>query len=506
MNEKFEDQDALRQRLRQADPAANVETLNGAVVARAALSKSASSPAGWRSLRNFFSGAGVLTASVAVLALAVGLQQQPLIKLGTTNVGGGAEASSDRAMFYNPVTYEYVAGPGLSNQGGRGGVYQLELSGDPRERLAQLAARFGVVGDITRDEWSSAETPSFSISNDNKYLSIYWGGTGGWSFSSWSDSPGCVVEYDPGLVEDMEPSEGATPAEPKPDSSGSNSGSGTSSGGSEESPDKVDSERGFCDWVLEPTPELIPSNAEITRQALDLFAATGLDVSASDLRIYRDEWGASASASLRVDGQATAIEWYVGWNSVGEVSYAAGHSVVATYRGDFRTISPVAAVERLGDWRWYGSVASEIYERYYGGGLERGVVSSPTQSAPTEVDAGTTDSAQTDSSGEPEDLPTEEVAPAEEKPEPTADIMPVYPEGEMQVVTLTVDSSEPVLLTIYDAAGGAWLVPGYLMFNSEGYFDAVIALEDGVIELPEPIEYDILPLPADLGRDNMIDE
>jgi hypothetical protein len=505
MNEKFEDQDALRQRLRQADPAANVETLNGGVVARAALSKSASSPSGWRSRRNFFSGAGVLTASVAVLALAVGLQQQPLIKLGTNYAGGGAEASSDRAMIYNPVTYEYVAGPGLSNQGGRGGVYQLELSGDPRERLAQLAARFGVVGEITRDEWSSAATPSFSISNENKYLSIYWGGTGGWSFSSWSDSPGCVVEYDQGEVEPSEPREGETPTEPAPDSTGG-AGGGTGSGGTESSPDKVDPDRGVCDWVLEPTPELIPSNAEITRQALDLFSATGLEVSASNLRIYRDEWGASASASLRVDGQATGIEWYVGWNSVGEVSYAAGHSVVATYRGDFRTISPVAAVERLGDWRWYGSVASEIYERYYGGGLERGVVSDRAQSAPTDMDAGTTDSAQTDSTGEPEVLPTEDSAPSEDKPEPTADIMPVYPEGEMQVVTLTVDSSEPVLLTIYDASGGAWLVPGYLMFNSEGYFDAVIALEDGVIELPEPIEFDIMPLPADLGRDNMIDE
>jgi hypothetical protein len=277
---------------------------------------------------------------------------------------------------------------------------------------------------------------------------------------------------------------------------------------------QVDPERGVCDWALEPTPELIPSTSEITAQALDLFAATGLAVTAEQLRIYRDEWGASASAALRVDGEATGVEWYVGWNSTGELSYASGHSVSATPRGEYRTISPVAAVDRLGDWRWYGSVASEIYEEIYGGGLERGVSDAP-QSFEGEEQIGSAPespegSAAIEDELAPEVLPSDDAPvenPGGEKPdeEPGFDVMPVYPEGEQQLVTVTVNSSRAVLLTIYDAAGGAWLVPGYLMFNSEGFFDAVIALEDGVIELPEPIDYDIMPLPADLGRDNLGD-
>jgi hypothetical protein len=500
----FKDQDPILQRLREADPASGVETLNASVVARAPLAKAARPQLGWRLRRNLFSGASVVTASVAVLALAVGLQQQPLIKLGANYAGGAVEASSDRAMSFNPVTYEYLAGPNLSQDRGRGEVYQLELVGEPRERLGELARRFGVIGEATRDEWSSAEAPSYSISQETKYLSIYWGGTGSWSFSSWDASPGCT---EPGFAE-VEPQEPEDAGETAP-GEGSVGGDGSTG---ESGVDGGLPERSSCNWALEPTPELIPSRAEITRQALDLFTATGLEVTAEQLRIYRDEWGASASAALRVGGEATGIEWYVGWNSVGELSYASGHSVTAVSRGEFRTISPVAAVERLGDWRWYGSVASEIYEEIYGGGLERGAVSAPAEnyavddsaSAPAETDSPAGESGDQTSA----EAPAEEATPYEDKPEtePGFDIMPVYPEGETQVVTLIVDSSRPVMLTIYDANGGAWLVPGYLLFNSEGYFDAVIALEDGVIKLPEPIEFDIMPLPADLGRDNMIDE
>jgi hypothetical protein len=410
------------------------------------------------------------------------MQQQPLIKLGSTNatgafsdsVQGAAERST--SMIWNPVSYEYVAGPDLSGDRGRGEVYQLELVGDPRARLAELASRFEVAGEITRDEWSTAENPSFSISADNSYLSIYWGGTGSWSFSRWEDYSGC--EIDPGIAVDAP---------------GASTDSNTSTEPGDMAEDEAQTEeevtapgsgegRSVCDWSLEPTPELIPSRAEITRQALSIFEATGLETSATSLRIYRDEWGASASAALTVAGESTAIEWYVGWNSRGELSYASGHSVEPISRGLFATISARDTVSRLGDWRWSGSVASEIYERYYSQpGLERGAV--------IESDAGVGFEGN-EGSGQTEPAP-------EEKPfdDPDVSIMPVYPEGELRTVTLTINLATPALVTIYDLNGAAWLVPGYLMFNSEGFFDVVISLPDGVIELPEPADFDIMPMP-----------
>jgi hypothetical protein len=61
-------------------------------------------------------------------------------------------------------------------------------------------------------------------------------------------------------------------------------------------------------------------------------------------------------------------------------------------------------------------------------------------------------------------------------------------EPKVEIVTLKLTSSEPQLLMIYDKSGGAWLVPGYLLKNDQGWFDSIISLEDGVIELPEPME------------------
>jgi hypothetical protein len=37
-----------------------------------------------------------------------------------------------------------------------------------------------------------------------------------------------------------------------------------------------------------------------------------------------------------------------------------------------------------------------------------------------------------------------------------------------------------------------WLVPGYLLFNDQGWFDSIVSLEEGVIQLPEPV--DVMPL------------
>ena len=67
-------------------------------------------------------------------------------------------------------------------------------------------------------------------------------------------------------------------------------------------------------------------------------------------------------------------------------------------------------------------------------------------------------------------------------------------EPKVEIVTLKLNSSEPQLLMIYDKSGGAWLVPGYLLKNDQGWFDAIISLEEGVIELPEPMNVGIMPI------------
>ena len=41
---------------------------------------------------------------------------------------------------------------------------------------------------------------------------------------------------------------------------------------------------------------------------------------------------------------------------------------------------------------------------------------------------------------------------------------------------------------MWDANGDAWLVPGFAMQQPEGWYNTVVSLADGVIELPEPVE------------------
>ena len=73
---------------------------------------------------------------------------------------------------------------------------------------------------------------------------------------------------------------------------------------------------------------------------------------------------------------------------------------------------------------------------------------------------------------------------AEPLPEPTAEPFPVKPE----VVVVKVDKATPTLLMMWDAEGNAGLVPGFAMQHPDGGWNTIVSLDDGVIQLPAPIE------------------
>jgi hypothetical protein len=323
------------------------------------------------------------------------------------------ESSDKMMMIWN--TYNYIPGADLSDETSRGFIYQATKTGDPIQILTELAKRFGVSGTPTEDEYSSPEFPSYSIQGEDFYLSVYWSGTGSWSFGKWSNQPwvDCAWPTEEGAaVEDGAASEG-------------------SDGVSEPLPACVEPT---------PTPELIPSKSALQKEAFELFSATGYNGSLSDVTVYRDDWGAWAVASLIVDGQKVAIEWSAGWGQDGQLNWATGHSVEVTkVAGDFGVISATSAVERINEGGWWGGLPAEYYQN---------------------VSA-------TDAVG-----------------------YPSYEEGE--VVDVTVESAELVLLSVYDASGNTWLVPGYAMKHSLGWVESVIAVEDGVIALPD--YSDVMPL------------
>jgi len=195
----------------------------------------------------------------------------------------------------------------------------------------------------------------------------------------------------------------------------------------------------------------LPSPEEAKAEAAEAFRAGGFVVSTDAIEVLvDDEWGIGVSATTPVGGSATALEWSMYWAPGPILASASGHAATAVSRGTYDTISPVAALERMSSGRWWGAPPLDydnLYpEEFYADGVP--------YDAPVEQD-----------SGEP--------------------------------LRVEVGSSTPTLLLVWDALGGAWLVPGYLMRFGEQEWESsvVIAVGDGVIQIQEVMLIDSMVVP-----------
>ena len=448
--------DELDSRLAKADPSIKrtAPTLSEGVITQAI---AADTKLGLRSrfdllgqnLRRTALGLSVASsAAVVAVALVITSTPQPLIQLsgiqGARNSESAAaqmDVGSDKMMM--PFNYfEFLAGPNLSDEPGSGEVYKLVRQSTPEEVLTNVASVFGVSGSIKKYPDFAEGNPGyfFGESDDpwgydakNPVISLWWLGTASWNYSNPIAFPDSVCE--------------------ETDSAGNC----------------------VAYQEFQPTPELLPTEAEAVAKALEVFNATGLQVSASEIRVDISEWGVNASASMSVGGEPTNVEWYLGWSSTGEISYAGGHSVAAESMGTFDTISALAAVDRLADWRWSGSPSGLFYQRF-----QPRAINDPAPFAGDE---------------KPLSEGSEE--------EPTIAIEPMpEPMPEPETLTLTILESEQALLSVWDAGGEVWLVPGWILINDQGWFGAVISVIEGVIALPEETDFNIMPLPADESISN----
>ena len=412
----------LRNRIKAADPAAQAPLLSESVVVEATL-KGKSAPIGFRAAR--FSLAGAAAAVLAVgLTLPSTLAPQPLFTLAGAGPSGNqtgalsaaSEVADAKMIWPGWIQYNYLT-DGLSDEGGKGVVYEIRKVGDPIQILQKIADYFGIEGTPREDDWSTKEYPSYSIQGENFYLSVYWSGAGYWNFGRWTNQVLCA-----------EPAEG---------------------------------EASTKDCIPpQSKPEQIPSKPELIEQTITTFAAFGIEVTEQQLTVQRDEWGAYVTVSNSHKGQPIPIDFYIAWDFQGKISSISAASFEIVERGEFGTVSPVDAVARIKDGRWYGGVSSKYYEQYY---RPIGIARS-----------------------------TDAVAlPAPDEESSDQPVEPVEPE----IVDLTINRSEEVLVSVFDSAGNMWLVPGYLLFNDQGWFDSIVSLVEGVIQLPEP--YDVMPMQED---------
>ena len=430
-NQDMNEKDILG-RIKNADPAANVD-LNESLIESSI--ESGNRKAKTARLRNSFlaaAGSGVLALSVfastsfgpstetglITLGQQGGQQSGQQGRLATSEMLPGADStsmSSDKMMWINPFTYQYVSGSALSAEGSSGRVYKLELEGDPDVLLAKLMRVFRVEGvtNQTIDLGSSGYQMLTAGAQDgtSKSINISWIGSGSWWY------------YDPSAYPQAECIEKA----------------------------ETDSGESYCSNYKEqkPTPELVPTKAEATAEALRIFKSIGFDVAAADVRVQIDAWGAWASASMQLNGEDTPIEYSVSWSSNGKLSSVSGHSAKFVDKGEFKTISAKNAVERLSDWRYSGSIASSAYDKYF-------------SQNPISID-GLIPTPKGSDDGE---------APAVE-PEPTP-----------STVIIEIKKSVKTHVMIWDATGNTWLVPGYIFIADGNYITPVFSLEDGVVALP----------------------
>lgn len=459
-------------------------------------------------------GGGALLAIAAVTAgsLVIAQPWQSRAPLFTAAGAGdqaalGAAAAPESSDMRIGVwkQYEYVAGDGLSTDAGTGSVYALERRGAPEAMLDELASVFDLVGEAVRSSYFDDSYPSYVVGPEDgsaPALTITWAGTASWWYndpaaSGWwtCSSPGSAGEEGDGSSADDAASDEPLP-EPAPE-------------------------------VCEPAPPVegaMPSEEEARGEAADIFAATGLEVDASNIRIMADEWQTVASANLVVDGVTTALDWSVAWGSTGEIAWAYGHAVDVVDKGSYDTVSERDAVSRLADGRWFGApgpdfqggmvgiaemardgaVTSDGMPDAAGEGTSgsEGVTTEP-QPQPDPGAGGTPDPQP--SPIDPVD-PGKPIKPAPIEPSPVEPVEPTpvdppivepapepLPTPEVEVVTL--DEAEQTLLLVWDADGNAWLVPGHAYPMEEGWWTSVISLVEGIIALPEPIEIEPMPMP-----------
>lgn len=374
-------------------------------------------------------------AAVALFASSVPSTDPPLFVLAANNsanqvsqesaITDGSIASDSLPTWLNQ--FEYTAAESLSDLTGEGVVYELVLDETPSKRLEEFAAVFNQQGNVALEEWSTEYFPSYKLETEEAYFSLYWHGSGIINYSSKRNwlSEECYLTDDEleGVDRQTAPSSG-------------------------------------CEFL--PTEEM-PSEQILAQEAFEIISNAGYRGTLEDIEIERYQWGAEAFASTSVNGDKTAIEWYLAWDQTGQISNVSGHLARAVNVGMFNTVSPKEAVSRIDQGYWFGAPARTFYADFN------------QQSISSSMDSGLSSSSAV--------LPPDDV----EINSDNLEMLPVEPisgsDGEPKKIS--IENSVPATLLIEDSVGTGWLVPGHLLQTNQGWFESVVSLEDGVVGSPE---------------------
>jgi hypothetical protein len=228
----------------------------------------------------------------------------------------------------------------------------------------------------------------------------------------------------------------------------------------------------IAEICAEPTaPENVPTKAE----AEALFAKTisALGVKSNDLILdsYADEWSASVTGYLKIDGVRSPLSWSIGYGADAAITWASGVFADVQDGASYPRIGTAAAIERLnsqqaGNW---------------GGPMVRGGVTYDTAVA-------------SDIAATPVPEPASSDVEAAVTTEPaTSDAAPTLDAPAPEIQEVSIIGVEEELVTLYGADGSIYLVPGYTFIAAEdeyGYAGryTVSALPDEYMQVTDAVD------------------
>jgi hypothetical protein len=183
-------------------------------------------------------------------------------------------------------------------------------------------------------------------------------------------------------------------------------------------------------------------------KAKELMASWGYDVASYQFdNTHADEWNATVSASLVLEGMKAPVTVSVGFGENGSITWASG-SLAEPQRGaDYPTVGAAKGLERLKD-----------QPAMYGG--------------PRMMAAG--DVAASPAVGAPDVAPCESGL--------ATDCAPISTEP----VTVTMNTVKLDLTMVWDADNTVWLLPAYTFGSADGGTYTVMAVDDSFIKQPTP--------------------
>ncbi|MFN8022896.1 MAG: hypothetical protein U0Q03_15320 [Acidimicrobiales bacterium] len=386
-------------------------------------------------------------------------------------VPAAADSEASTKMMAMALTYEW-AGQTVDLTSPAGSWFFPAGSAPTTEQIQAIAAAFGVTGDVTElgadmgGGWmigpNDGTAPSITVSAD--------------ALQSWWYSPAWAVDTKP--VADCAYYPPGDPAA-----------------------DPTTAEMPVCEEAQPPAG--VPTKAEAEAKARDLFAAVGLDPSQFEFESYADEWSASVTGYLTLEGVRTTVSVNVGFGENGTVTWAGGFLATPQRGGDYPRIGVDAAIQRLNDqsMAWmtgYGPMARDVAASSTGGvavgaGTAGVAIDAATGGdvAPEASTAGeaatetTSDAAESYEPAPDETVPTDSVV-IDPMPMPIDCTDPATSCVPSEPVVITLDGVTASLEQVWAADGTVWLLPGYAFSGPEGSLASVVAVEDQYLEQAEP--------------------